>query len=133
MLSKRGTQTSIRISVACRYEGSYDILFVLSNLDATAITADMDTFSIQALSRNGPSKRWTIIHRKIVTMTLAGLYFAGQGKIVAVTCRDPILVQIVLFESSPSIEGIKLLFSSRGLELLCDYIGEELIWEGQYL
>ena len=62
-------------------------------------------------------------------MTLAGLYFAGRGRVVAVTCRDPILVQIVLLESSPEIEGIKLPFSERGLELLSDCVGQELTWE----
>ena len=66
-------------------------------------------------------------------VTLAGLYFAGQGRVVAVTCRDPILVQIVLLESSPAIEGIKLLFPERGLELLSDCVGQELTWEAQYL
>ena len=66
-------------------------------------------------------------------MTLAGLYFAGQRRVVAVTCRDPILVRIVLLESSPTIEGIKLPFSERGLELLSDCVGQELTWEAQYL
>ena len=66
-------------------------------------------------------------------MTLAGLYFAGRGRVVVVTCRDPILVRIVLLESSPAIEGIKLPFPERGLELLSDYVGQELIWEAQYL
>ena len=66
-------------------------------------------------------------------MTLAGLYFAGQGRVVAVTYRDPILVRILLLESSPAIEGIKLPFLERGLELLSDCVGQELTWEAQYL
>ena len=66
-------------------------------------------------------------------MTLAGLYFAGRGRVVAVTCRDPILVRIVLLESSPAIEGIKLPFPERGLELLSDCVGQEFTWEAQYL
>ena len=66
-------------------------------------------------------------------MTLAGLYFAGRGRVVAVTCRDPILVRIVLLESSPAIEGIKLPISEKGLELLSDCVGQELTWEAQYL
>ena len=63
---------------------------------------------------------------KIVAVTLVGLYYAGQGRVLRVTCRDPILVQIILFESSPSIERIKLSFPERGLELLSDCIEEEL-------
>ena len=70
---------------------------------------------------------------RIAVVTLAGLYFAGRGKVVAVTCRDPILIRIVLLESSPTIEGIKLPFPERGLELLSDYVGQELTWEAQYL
>ena len=74
-----------------------------------------------------------ITRGRMVAMTLAGLYFAGRGRIVAVTSRDLILIRIVLLESSPLIEGIKLPFPKRGLELLCDCIGEELAWEAQYL
>ena len=66
-------------------------------------------------------------------MTLAGLYFAGRGRVVAVTCRDPILVRIVLLESSPVIEGIKMPFPKRRLELLRDCVGQELTWKAQYL
>ena len=62
-----------------------------------------------------------------------GLYFARRGRVVAVTCRDPILVRIVLLKSSPAIEGIKLPFPERGLELLSDCVGQELTWEAQYL
>ena len=86
----------------------------------------MDTSSIEAFSRNGPSGRWTITHGRIVAVTLAGLYFARRGRVVAVTCRDPILVRIVLLESSPTIEGIKLPFPEKGLELLNECVGEEL-------
>ena len=76
-----------------------------------------------------------ITRGRIVAVTLAGLYFAGRGRgrVVAVTCRDPILVRIVLLESSPAIEGIKLPFPERGLELLSDCVGQELTWEAQYL
>ena len=59
-------------------------------------------------------------------MTLAGLYCVGRGRVVAVTCRDPIVVRIVLFGSSPAIEGIKLPFPERGLELLSNCVGQEL-------
>ena len=89
--------------------------------------------SIEASSRNGPSGRWTITHGRIVTVTLAGLYFAGRGRVVVVTCKDLILVRIVFLESSPSIKGIKLPFPERGLELLSKCVGEELTWEAQYL
>ena len=98
-----------------------------------SIPDEMDTSSIQAFSKNGSSRRWTITRGRIVVVTLAGLYFAGRGRVVAVTCRDPILVRIVLMESSPAIEGIKLPFSERGLELLSDCVGQELTWEAQYL
>ena len=93
----------------------------------------MDTSSIQEFSKNGSSGRWTITRGRIVALTLAGLYFVGRGRVVAVTCRDPILVRIVLLESSLAIEGIKLPFSERGLELLSDCVGQELTWEAQYL
>ena len=97
------------------------------------IPNEMDTSSIQAFSTNGSSRRWTFTRGRIVALTLAGLYFAGRGRVVAVTCRDPILVQIILLESSPAIEGIKLPFLERGLELLSDCVGQELTWEAQYL
>ena len=66
-------------------------------------------------------------------MTLASLYFESRGRLVAVSCRGPILVRIVLLESSPAIEGIKLPFPEWGLELLGDCVGQELTWEAQYL
>ena len=97
------------------------------------IPDEMDTSSIQAFLKNGSSGRWTITRGRIVAVTLAGLYFAGRRRVVAVTCRDPILVRIVLLESSLAIEGIKLLFPERGLELLSDCVGQELTWEAQYL
>ena len=93
----------------------------------------MDTSFAEAFTRNGPSGRWTITRGRIVAVTLAGLYFAGRGRVVAVTCRDPILVHIVLLESSPTIEGVKLPFPERGLELLSDCVGEEITWEAQNL
>ena len=93
----------------------------------------MDTLSVETFIKNGPSGRWTITRGRIVAVTLAGLYFAGRGRVVAVTCRDTILVCIVLLELSPTIEGIKLPFPERRLELLSDYVGEELTWEAQYL
>ena len=93
----------------------------------------MDTSSVEAFTRNGSSGRWTITRGRIVAVTLAGLYFAGRGRVVAVTCRDLILVRIVLLELSSTIEGIKLLFLERGLELLSDCVGEELTWEAKYL
>ena len=66
-------------------------------------------------------------------VTLTGLYYAGRGRVLAVTCRDPILVRIILLESSSTIEGIKLPFPERGLELLSDCVGKELTWEAKYL
>ena len=74
-----------------------------------------------------------ITHGRVVAVTLTGLYFVGQGRVVVVICRDLTLVRIVLLESSPTIKGIKLPFPERGLELLSDYVGEELTWEAQYL
>ena len=93
----------------------------------------MDTLSIQAFSRNSSSGRWTISRERIIVVTLAILYFATRGRVVWITCKDPILVQIFLLESSPSIEGIKLPFPERELELLSNYVGEELTWKAQYL
>ena len=85
----------------------------------------MGTLSIQEFSKNSSSGKWMITCGRIVAMTLVGLYFVGRGRVVRVTCRDPILVRIVLLESSPSIEGIRLPFLERGLELLSDCVGEE--------
>ena len=36
-------------------------------------------------------------------------------------------------DTSPAIQGTRLPFLERGFELLCDCIGEEFIWEAQYL
>ena len=68
-----------------------------------------------------------------MALTLAGLYYVGRGRVVRVTCRDSILVRIVLLDTSPAIEDTRLPFPERGLELLCDCMGQELIWEAQYL
>ena len=124
---------AISVSAARRYEGNCDRAANLRFVVEAPIPDEMDTSSIQAFSKNGSSGRWTITRGRIVTVTLAGLYFAGRGQVVAVTCRDPILVQIVLLGSSPAIEGIKLPFPERGLELLSNCIGQELIWEAQYM
>ena len=86
----------------------------------------MDSLLIEAFSRNGPSRRWTISCNRVVELTLARLYFARHEMVVRITCRDPILVRIVLLESSSSIQGIKLLFPERWLEFLSNSVGEEL-------
>ena len=132
-LSRSGSYSAISVSAARRYEGRCDRAANLGFVEEAPIPDNMDTSSIQAFSKNGSSGRWTIIRGRIVAVTLAGFYFAGRGRVVAVTCRDPILVRIVLLESSLAIEGIKLLFLERGLELLSDCVGQELTWEAQYL
>ena len=116
-----------------RYGGRCDINLDLKTVDTPTNRSGMDTLSIEAFTRNGPSRKWTITRGRIVAVTLAGLYFVGRGRVVAVTYRDLILVRIVLLESSPTIEGIKLPFPKRGLELLSDCVGEELTWEAKYL
>ena len=125
-LSRSVSFIAIRVSTARRFERSCDKAANLRFTVEAPIPDEMDTSSIQALSKNGSSGRWTITRGRIVAVTLAGLYFAGRGRVVAVTCRDPILVRIVLLESSPTIEGIKLPFPERGLELLSDCVGHEL-------
>ena len=125
--------TELDVSAARCYGGSSDIIPELCIMDSLTSRSGMDTSLVEAFTRNGPSWRWTITRRRIVAVTFAGLYYAGRGRVVAVTCRDPILVRIVLLESSPTIEGIKLLFPERGLELLSDCVGEELTWEAKYL
>ena len=87
----------------------------------------MDTLAIEAFSKNGNSGSWTITRGREVALTLAGLYHVGRGRVVRVTCRDPILVRIVLLDTLPAIEGTRLSFPERGLELLCDCVGQELI------
>ena len=129
---KLAAQISASVSAARRYEGSCDITLDLSIMDALN-RSGMDTLVVEAFTRNGPSGRWTITRRRIVAVTFASLYFAGLRRVVAVTCRDPILVCIVLLESSSAIKGIKLPFPERGLELLSDCVGEELTWEAKYL
>ena len=133
VVSKLAPEISASISAARRYGGSSDIILELCIMDSLTSRSGMDTSSVQAFTRNGPSGRWTITRGRIVAVTLAGLYYARRGRVVAVTCRDPILVHIVLLESSPMIEGIKLPFPERGLELLSDCVGEELTWEAKYL
>ena len=117
------------VSAARRYERSCDRATDLGFVVEASNPDEMDTSSIQAFSKNGSSGRWTITRGIIVAVMLAGLYFAGRGRVVAVTCRDSILVRIVLLESSSAIEGIKLPFPERGLELLSDCVGQELTSE----
>ena len=133
MLSRRDFVIAISVSAARRYGGSSDGAADLGFAEGAPIPVEMDTSSIQEFSKNGSSGRWTITRGRIVAVTLAGLYFTRRGRVVGVTCRDPILVRIVLLESSPAIEGIKLPFPERGLELLSDCVGQELTWEAQYL
>ena len=129
----RSPEISASVSAARRYGGSSDIAPSECTMDALPSRSRMDTSSIEAFTRNGPSGRWTITRGRIVAVTLASLYYAGRGRVVAVTCKDPILVRIVLLELSPAIEGIKLPFPERRLELLSDCVGEELTWEAKYL
>ena len=93
----------------------------------------MDNLSIKVFSRNVSSGNWTITCSREVALTLAGLYFAGCKRVVGNTCKDPILIRIVLLESSTSIHGIKLPSPEKELEFLCDCIGQEFIREAQYL
>ena len=130
---KSGTHVTRSVSATPRYGGKCDINLDLRTVDARTNRSGMDTSLVEAFTRNGPSGRWTITRGRIVAVTLTGLYFAGRRRVVAVTCRDPILVCIVLLESSSMIEGIKLPFPERGLELLSDYVGGEFTWEAQYL
>ena len=74
----------------------------------------MDTSPIGAFSKNGNSGSWTIIRIREVALTLAELYYVGHGRVVQITCRDPILVRIVLLDTSPAIQGTKLPFLERG-------------------
>ena len=122
-LNRSSSYNAISVSTACRYEGRCDRTTDLGFAEEASIPDVMNTSSIQAFSKNGSSGRGTIIRGRIVAVTLVGLYFAGRGRVVAVTCRDPILVRIVLLESSLAIEGIKLPFLERGLELLSDCVG----------
>ena len=130
---KSSTHVTSSVSAARQYGGRCDINLDLRTVDAPTNISGMDTSSVEAFTKNGPSERWTITRGRIVAVTLARLYFAGRGRVVAVTCRDPILVHIVLLESSPTIEGIKLPFPERRLELLSDCVGEDLTWEAQNL
>ena len=66
-------------------------------------------------------------------LTLVGLYCVGRRKVVRITCWDPILIRIVLLDTSPTIQGTRLSFPERGFEILCNCIGQELIWEAQHL
>ena len=132
-LSRSVSFIAISVLVAHEYEGRCDRATDLGFAVEAPILDDMDTSLIQAFSKNGSSGRWTITCGRIIAVILAGLYFAGRGRVVAVTCRDPILVRIILLESCPAIEGIKLPFPERGLELLSDCVGQELTWEAEYL
>ena len=93
----------------------------------------MDTLPIEAFLKNGNSRSWTITRGREVALILVGLYYVGRGRVVQITCRDPILVRIVLLNISPAIQGRRLSFPVTGVELLCDCIGQELIWKAQYL
>ena len=93
----------------------------------------MDTLPIEAFSKNGNSGSWMITCGREVVLTLVELYYVGRGRVVRITCREPILVRIVLLDTSPAIQGTRLLFFDKGFELLSDCVGEELIWEAQYL
>ena len=63
-----------------------------------------------------------ITRDKEVVLTLARLYYVGRGKVVQITCRDPILVRVVLLDTSPAIQDTRLPFLERGFELLSDCV-----------
>ena len=132
-LSRSISFIAISVSTARRYEGSCERAADLEFAVEAPIPDEMGTSSIQAFLKNGSSGRWMITRGRIVVVTFVGLYFAGRGQVVAVTCRDPILVRIILLESCPAIERIKLPLPERGLEFLSDCVGQELTWEAQYL
>ena len=89
VVSKLAPQISASVSAAHRYGGSSDITPELSIMDSLTSRSGMDTLSVEAFTRNGPSGRWTITRGRIVVVTLAGLYYAEQGRVLVVTCRDP--------------------------------------------
>ena len=93
----------------------------------------METLPIEAFSKNGNSESWTITRGREVALILTGLYYVGSRRVVQITCRDPILVRIVLVDTSLAIQGTRLPFLERGFELLSDCVGDKLIWEAQYL
>ena len=127
MLSRRASVIAISVSLARRYRGSSDGAADHGFAVGAPIPVEMDTSSIQEFSKNGLLGRWTITRGRIVAVILAGLYFAGRGRVVAITCRDPILVRIVLLESSLAIEGIKL-SSGEGVG-----IAKRLRWPGTHM
>ena len=87
----------------------------------------MDTLAIETFSKNGNSKSWTITCGREVALTLVRLYYVGRGRVVRITCPDPILVRIVLLDTSPAIEGTRLPFPKKKLELLGNCIRQDLI------
>ena len=91
-LSRSDSYSTISVSAARQYEGRCDRTVDLGFAKEAPIPDVMDTSSIEAFSKNGSSRRWTITRRRIVAVILVGLYFAGRGQVVVVTCRDPILV-----------------------------------------
>ena len=74
----------------------------------------MDTSAIEAFSKNGNSGSWMITRGREVALTLAGPYYVGRRRVIRVTRRDPILVRIVLLDTSPAIEDTRLPFQ-RGV------------------
>ena len=59
-LEKSGAHISGSVAVAYRYGVSCDITLELRIIDAPTNRSGMDTSSVEAFTRNGPSKRWTI-------------------------------------------------------------------------
>ena len=69
----------------------------------------MDTLPIKAFSKNENSRSWAITRDREVALTLVGLYYVGCGRVVQNTCRNPILVRIVLLDTSLAIQGTRRL------------------------
>ena len=69
---------SASVSAARRYGGSSDITPEQCTMDALTSRSGMDTSSVEAFTRNGPSGKSTITRGRIVVVTLAGLYYAGR-------------------------------------------------------
>ena len=70
----------------------------------------MDNSAIKAFSKNENFGSSTITCGREVALTLVGLYYVGRGRVVRVSCQDPILVGIVLLDTSLAIEDARLPF-----------------------
>jgi hypothetical protein len=87
---------------------------------------------MRTFTHSGGSGRWIVAPGTHVAITFLGHYYPRWGVISKVLCRDPLLVEVKVFEVSPVIE-VDIPFPIGDLQYISPCAGRDVIWEVEHL